>query len=938
MKARNLSLWAARAFSGRNIPTTTLTERGSKAHSRSARTRCYSYATLNLSANLLRVIDPRSVIVAAAILLAAGSAPAANILVNQSFEADGYNHVIPTGWSRYEPPTAVLYQPFGNYYVEDAPAPAEDGTFFWKEWGACYDGTNNVAGIYQVQSSSPGSMYQANGWFESCPCDLLGADCFVWIQVSFLNSGSNVLAVYKSDDFTAAAAAASPGTNWYQYFVTNACDITQPVSLGDPYFTRAYAVTGSVSQMVAPPGTAFVRYDFYYLQNTSEGGSCFFDNAVLNQGSGAVPPQISNLNPANEIFVPPTNGLHFNVSSASGNTFSNSAIHLVLNGTDVSSSLAFTGTASNKNVSYSGLQSNLNYTATITVTDSFHLTASASTYFQTTWVGIPPVMYLWEAEDWDFASGMFIDVPDLCNAAGDPNCYFGKVGTVGVDEQTPGYTGNHLYRAGDLICTSSSGDYTRPNLAAAARIDYAINPYVTGDWIDYTRDWPAGTFWMIGRLATAASGTLAVSLVNTDSTTTALGTFTINNGPGYSTYQSIFLLDTNNNKVNLSLNGKATLRVTSGGNLLPTFFALVTATADLPILSGMYPTGTRPFEYTNAFSFAVSVLGATLPTSGIKLKVDGIDVSASLAISGTPSNKSVVYPGLTPNGIHTAIITVTNSLGHGITVTNNFDTFSENNYMVETEDFDYSGGQFITNYAPDCYADYLGPYPATTNIDYVHTSLSGEVFVYRSVGIPQDSLNGDDYLRQDFRTNGAVDYVLVFFAGGDWANYTRIYPSGSYYVYGRFSGGGPFTMYLDQVVSGQGTTNQTTKRLGTWNATGLNYTTFQWVPLADAGLTAPAIVKLNGTSTLRITTVGFCNPNYFMLVPASGITLTVARSGANIVLSFPTQSGLNYRIFYETSLASGNWNLLTTVPGTGSVVHVNDPITVAPRFYKVVSP
>ena len=32
-----------------------------------------------------------------------------------------------------------------------------------------------------------------------------------------------------------------------------------------------------------------------------------------------------------------------------------------------------------------------------------------------------------------------------------------------------------------------------------------------------------------------------------------------------------------------------------------------------------------------------------------------------------------------PNAIHTAIIAVTNTLGHGIRVTNQFDTFSEDN-------------------------------------------------------------------------------------------------------------------------------------------------------------------------------------------------------------------------------------------------------------------
>ena len=49
------------------------------------------------------------------------------------------------------------------------------------------------------------------------------------------------------------------------------------------------------------------------------------------------------------------------------------------------------------------------------------------------------------------------------------------------------------------------------------------------------------------------------------------------------------------------------------------------------------------------------------------------------------------------------------------------------------------------------------------------------------------------------------------------------------------------------------------------------------MPLTDDGLAAPAVVKLNGVTTLRLTTAGNCNPNYFMLVPASGITLTATR-------------------------------------------------------------
>jgi hypothetical protein len=108
--------------------------------------------------------------------------------------------------------------------------------------------------------------------------------------------------------------------------------------------------------------------------------------------------------------------------------------------------------------------------------------------------------------------------------------------------------------------------------------------------------------------------------------------------------------------------------------------------------------------------------------------------------------------------------------------------------------------------------------------------------------------------------------------------------------------------------------------------------------LTDDGLAAPAVVKLNGVATLRLTTAGNCNPNYFMLVPAAGITLTAARSGGNLVLSFPTQTGVNYRVFYRSALTTGNWSLLTTVPGNGAVKSVTDPTTASPRFYKVTVP
>jgi hypothetical protein len=365
---------------------------------------------------------------------------------------------------------------------------------------------------------------------------------------------------------------------------------------------------------------------------------------------------------------------------------------------------------------------------------------------------------------------------------------------------------------------------------------------------------------------------------------------------------------------------------------------LVAAQLDLPIVSGMYPTGTRPFEYTNALSFTVTSAGATFPANGIKLNLDGSDASAGLVITGPASTKNVVYP-VQLNALHTAIITVTNSLGHGFSVTNQFDTFSQDNYMVEAEDFDYGGGQYVSaiNWYPDAYQ----ALDATIDIDFQHSTVAGEQSPYR-YGIPQSPVaNYVVEARQKFIDVGGIDYQLDWFGAGDWANYTGVYPTGNFNIYIRSAGlfGNSYEMYLDQVVSGAGTTNQVTKRLGHWGAPGRGQQTYAWVSLTDAGLVAPVAVKLGGVSTLRVSTpTGLCYPNYFILVPASSITLSAARSGSNVSISFPTQAGATYRVFYRADLTTGNWILLTPVLGDGTVKSVSDPLTGSQRFYKMTSP
>jgi hypothetical protein len=75
-----------------------------------------------------------------------------------------------------------------------------------------------------------------------------------------------------------------------------------------------------------------------------------------------------------------------------------------------------------------------------------------------------------------------------------------------------------------------------------------------------------------------------------------------------------------------------------------------------------------------------------------------------------------------------------------------------------------------------------------------------------------------------------------------------------------------------------------------------------------------------------------------MFVPASGIPISAAKIGAAVQVSFPTQTGVLYRVFYRTDLTGGNWSLLTTVLGDGSAKTVSDPAPDLQRYYKIVAP
>jgi hyaluronate lyase len=62
--------------------------------------------------------------------------------------------------------------------------------------------------------------------------------------------------------------------------------------------------------------------------------------------------------------------------------------------------------------------------------------------------------------------------------------------------------------------------------------------------------------------------------------------------------------------------------------------------------------------------------------------------------------------------------------------------------------------------------------------------------------------------------------------------------------------------------------------------------------------------------------------------------ITATRTGTNIVISFPTQSGFNYQVQYKNDLTDAVWNPLGSVAGDNTVKSITDPVMGNVRFYR----
>ncbi|HVM49936.1 MAG TPA: glycoside hydrolase family 16 protein, partial [Candidatus Acidoferrum sp.] len=192
-----------------------------------------------------------------------------DLLSAQWLTNSGFESATLDGWN--------VYGPGWDAAAAWSPDPVHSGGFSFKVFGGDFTGGSaNFAGVYQDSYAEPGACYFADGWLYTKSSDRISGADQAWLELTFRDAGgSNILALFRS----ASVTAASPPDTWLYLPISN------------QYDPGTYTFTGTVTEPVAPPGTALARYQVVFFQQYNAGGSVFCDDLSLvrTPGCGAPP-------------------------------------------------------------------------------------------------------------------------------------------------------------------------------------------------------------------------------------------------------------------------------------------------------------------------------------------------------------------------------------------------------------------------------------------------------------------------------------------------------------------------------------------------------------------------------------------------------------------------------------------------------------------------
>jgi hypothetical protein len=294
-----------------------------------------------------------------------------------------------------------------------------------------------------------------------------------------------------------------------------------------------------------------------------------------------------------------------------------------------------------------------------------------------------------------------------------------------------------------------------------------------------------------------------------------------------------------------------------------------------PAFSNISPDGSHLFQPSAMLSFnASSALGVTNVSVALTSttlqgasRLKTLTAGHGLTVTG-PITALSVSATLAANIVYSADITAQDA--HGVSASTNvkFDTITPS-YTFEAEDYNYTdtntmtAGLYIDNPQTNAYRNLY----STIYADAYGSTDGGAAHAYRAA----DSNNAGNQLANEGCADkprvqymsGQSDYDIGWTGGGQFGNYTRHFPIGSFNIFMRGAdGGGASTPSATMQIAGTQLGHFNVPNTGGWQ----NYT---WVPMLDAGGNLAVFDSDGSAQTIELNINGGFNANFFLLMPTN---------------------------------------------------------------------
>jgi len=576
---------------------------------------------------------------------------------------------------------------------------------------------------------------------------------------------------------------------------------------------------------------------------------------------------------------------------------------------------------------------------------------------------LPPGSFWIESEDYNYGSGQTVAAASVMPYTGD--AYSGLEGVVGVDFNDVVVAGGGIVEYRKPFDATSQTIPVAVNTAGRFGVDrpgtvdmvtnYKIGWIGSGDWYNYTRTVPPGTYNAFAALSQDA-GTMNARLELVTSpanvpnqTLQVLGTFTGPASGAWSENNLLAMQAPDGSPAVFKIRGAAPTTFRFNGISGDIDWFVVSPAQGVPAkVTSATPAAGAAVPRDSSLSFTIEDFTTTVAPANVRLFLDNVNVTSGATIQKPADIMTITYaPGQMTVGSHTYRLEFTDSAT--VTRTNEA-TFTADvrgttgQFLIEAEDFDHGGGQSVAGastmpYTGNAYNG-LG---ATFDVDYHSTetldAASGWTPVYRT-GAPitagttaplNDNLGG--VLGRDRAGNWqmTVNYKIGWTGAGDWYNYSRNIQAGSYEVWAALSSGDagvPLRGSLS-LVNGGTATSLGVFQAPTTGGWGLNTLVPMQGPTTN-GVTQ--VVNLGGQQTLRFFTDAG-DFDYFLLVPA---TAQIQITGVSVAAGQLTVTWTGGGTLYSTpNLGASPISWTTTGDSDGSYTA---PVGAGNLFFRVQGP